>query len=71
MARRTSSKFTVEAIETVPMTPQQYEDAVKAFATLIAHWLQNGGADQHVPSDDADQAPRGGSPAPGVADTGT
>ncbi|MPZ81971.1 MAG: hypothetical protein GEV28_16895 [Actinophytocola sp.] len=35
MARRTSSKPTVEATETVPTTPEQYDAAASLSASLI------------------------------------
>jgi hypothetical protein len=37
----TTDSFEVERVETVPMTPEQYETAVSTLAALIAEWLRN------------------------------
>ena len=37
-AKRHRRDYMVEQIETAPMTPEQYDRAVNAFATLIVKW---------------------------------
>ena len=37
-AERRRQDYVIERIETVPMTAEQYEQAVNALATLIVEW---------------------------------
>lgn len=36
--RRRHGEITVERIETIPMTPEQYQSAVTALAVLVNEW---------------------------------
>lgn len=38
----------IERIDTVPMTPEQYEVAVTTLATLITEWQQNRSSGIHI-----------------------
>jgi hypothetical protein len=39
--RATTRAFSIESVETVAMTAEQYEDAVNALASLIVAWMRS------------------------------
>ncbi len=41
--RRRRDEIAIEAIDTEPMTPEQYQSAVTALADLFNHWKNNHG----------------------------
>lgn len=46
-----ANSITIDAVETVPMTPREYDNAVAAFAALIANWNTHRNETRSTPSD--------------------